>query len=232
MGIVTLISVVAGLADLVGGWFTIAFALSQDRINQLMALGVGFFLGSALLTMLPAAIAASANGAKYVTLGYLGLYVARQLFQGSQCMHSRVESLKAAVMGLLLHSFFDGAALGAAVRVGGRFGMAAMLAIVLHKLPEGFGIAALALSATHSRRLALLTAAAVGCATVAGAWAALLWATATSASQEVLLGLAAGGFLFVGATDMVPALHQEGGDSWLLVLGVVLAYLLTAFHLH
>lgn len=226
---VTVMSLLAGLADLIGGWLTLMFAFSRTRMEQLMALGAGFLLGGALFTMLPAALAESAGGPFYVAVGFLGLYVIRQV--GSPASQAAggptAASAWAAFVGLLLHSFFDGAALGAAIQADQQLGLMAAVAIFLHKIPEGFSLAAVVLAATHSRRLAMMATGTVGLVTVLGAWTVTAWATVATVPHGAMLGLAAGSFLYVGSTEMLPPLLGKRHTVWLVLVGVLMLFLLT-----
>lgn len=216
----------AGLANVVGGWFTLTPAISRDRLQQAVALGAGFLLGGALLTMLPEAMHAR-GGPGYVAMGFLGLYAARRLFSTRRESGPAAESAWAATLGMALHSFMDGGALGATAQADPRAGTVAWLAVLLHKLPEGFGLAALVLSVSGSRKLAFLSTAAVGVATFAGAALAYSWAEAAQLPQGALLGLAAGSFLYVGSTEMLPSLPRRRELAWFVLAGATIVYLLS-----
>ncbi len=242
MAAVTVYSVIAGLAGVAGGWCTLLFALSRERVDQLTAMGAGVLLGSALFSMLPHAVQDEGGAIYAVMVGYLGLFAIRTLTTpgagapaGDDPRSGRrhgtapgPEAAWAAAAGLLVHSFIDGGALGVAVYADGRLGLVALLAMFLHKLPEGFSLAALMLAATGSRRTAGAAVALLGLATVAGAWSALLWARAAALPHGALIGLAAGSFLYVGATDMTPALVRKRHVAWLVPVGTALVYVLAA----
>jgi zinc transporter ZupT len=102
----------------------------------------------------------------------------------------------------------------------------AFLAVFLHKLPEGFSLAALVVAATGSKKLGMAATWAVGLATMLGALAAYLWAAATRIPQGALMGLAAGSFLYVATTDMLPSLPRRRINTWLVLVGAALVYLL------
>lgn len=224
---VTLVSLAAALADLVGGLFTLRFSLLRGEMEQLMALGAGFLLGSALLSMLPAA-AHAPGGPVTITLGFAAFLLLRMLSArvGPSRLALGAESAWAVFTGMLLHSLVEGVALGLAVQAGGQIGWLALLAIALHKLPEGFSLATVVLSATESARLALLAVVTIGAATVLGGWGALLWSQIALLSHGAVLGVAAGSFLYVGATEMLPHVIRKGGSVWLVLAGILLVYLL------
>jgi len=226
-----LMSVLAGMANVLGGWFTLSPLFSRSRMEQLVALGAGFLLGGALLTMLPGALMATSRAPVYVALGYLGLFAARRLAGGGARARKEpgasLEAAWAATGAMALHSFFDGAAMGTAFGADGRLGAMAFLAVFLHKLPEGFSLAALVISATGSRRLGMAATWAVGLVTMLGAVLAFSWAEVVRLPQGALMGVAAGSFLYVGTTDMLPSVPRKHINTWLVLVGVALVYLLT-----
>jgi len=223
-----LMSVLAGMANVVGGWFTLSPLFSRSHMEQLVALGAGFLLGGALLTMLPGALMLTHQAPLFVALGYLGIFAARRLSASSGGKHgASLEAAWAATGAMALHSFFDGAALGTAMGADGRLGIMAFLAVFLHKLPEGFSLAALVMTATGSRRLGMAATWAVGAVTMLGAVLAFSWAEVVRLPQGALMGVAAGSFLYVGTTDMLPSVPKKGINTWLVLVGVALVYLLT-----
>lgn len=229
MGSATLFSLVAGLAGIFGGGITLLFTLSKERMADLLAVGAGFLLGSAFFTLLPGAFHDSPHGPLYVAIGYFGLLAFQHLGNRAQeaMFGPSRASVLAAVAGLMLHSLFDGAALGAAAHVGDRAGLLALLALALHKVPEGFTLATLVLAETRSRLTALAATGLMGAATVLGIVAAMVWAEAAHIEHGALLGVAAGSFLFVGSTDMMPKLAHNGRTIYLVAVGVAMVYLLT-----
>jgi zinc transporter ZupT len=246
VGSIGWVALLTGAADLFGGWLTLALAPSRERVEQFTALGAGFLLGGALLTMLPEALTAE-GGALYVTAGYLGLFALRRLLapatqETGACaggadagsLHTgTVAAVWAALMGMGIHSFLDGAALGTAMQADARLGWVAGLAVIAHKVPEGFTLSAMTMAATRSRRLALMAAGALGLAAVLGALLAFGWAGMLPIPHSALLGIAAGSFLYVGSADMLPTVGRQGGGVWLVLLGATLVgWLFGAGHRH
>lgn len=225
MGALGVFAVVAGLATVAGG--TMTLLISRERMAEVAALGAGLLLGSALLSMLPEALREGGPRAPLmVAVGYFGMYLLRHVWRpNKEGVH--MGSAIAATAGLLLHSLFDGAAMTIAMYADPRLGLATFLAIALHKLPEGFSIASIVLAATDSPRAAIAATGAVGLATLTGAWLPVLWQQGGLVPPQTLLGLAAGSFLYVGASDLVPAFGARGGRSaWLVLVGAALIFLL------
>lgn|GEM_PF-2063387 len=226
---VTLVSLVAALTDMVGGWLTLRLESAQAEMERLMAISTGFVLGTALLLMLPRAMQDS-SGAVMTAAGFVGLLLFRSI--GVRLTNRRSglggEAAWAVLLAMAMHGLVEGVALGLAVQAGGRIGLLALLGIMLHKLPEGFSVATVFLSAGHSGNRAMKAATAVGLATVLGGWAALLGAGGALFPQGAVLGVAAGSFLYVGSTEMLPHLLRRGGPVWLVLVGLMLVMLLVS----
>src|SRR4029077_2918978 len=74
----------------------------------------------------------------------------------------------AALLGLVIHTFFDGVAIASGLLVSAWLGGVIFTAVFLHKLPEGFTVASLMLASGQSRRVAFVSSAILGGATLAG----------------------------------------------------------------
>lgn len=228
---VTLASLVAALADVVGGWLTLRLAALRGELEYLTALGAGILLGSALFLLLPPALAVP-GGPGLVALGFGAFLLLRALTHPGS---SGEEGLGAGSAwgifgGILLHSLIEGFAIALAVQVGGRAGLVALAAMSLHKVSEGFSLAAVVLSASRSPRLSLLSVVLVGMATVVGGWAALLGSQLSLLPGGAVLAVAAGSFLYVGAAELLPHVLHRGGSMWFVLTGMLLVYLLGGEH--
>jgi ZIP family zinc transporter/zinc and cadmium transporter len=124
----------------------------------------------------------------------------------------------------VIHTFFDGVAIASGVLVSAWLGAVIFIAVFLHKLPEGFTVASLMLASGQSRRVALLSSAVLGGATLLGV--GLMYVL----RGEVALALpfSAGVTIYVAASDLVPEVNREpsAGLPVLVFLGVLLMLLL------
>ena len=89
--------------------------------------------------------------------------------------------------------------------VSGWLGSIIFLAIVLHKIPEGFTVASLMLASGQSRRIGLYASIWLGVATVAG----VLLMGILHTQIGYALPISAGVTLYVAATDLVPEVNRE-----------------------
>lgn len=210
-------AVVAACGNVLGGVAAARGARSGLRlISGLVAFGAGFMLSVAFLEMVPEALGRGGSGAAlYLLLGYLLVHLtqhtATQHFHFGEETHdvSRAAGL-AGLIGLLLHTFFDGVAIASGFAVSHELGVLLFLAILLHKLPEGVTVSSLQLAGGGGPRAGIASAALLGLATVVGVlvtdWVAFLAAHG--------LALSAGVTIYVAASNLVP--EFQGKVGWRL----------------
>ncbi len=135
------------------------------------------------------------------------------------------------VIGLVIHTFFDGIAIASGFLVSNWLGWIIFIAIFLHKIPEGFTVASVMLASGQSRRIAWGASALLGAATFAGVLTMAIF------RREVNLGLplSAGVTIYVAASDLIPEVNREPGVkmAFVVFLGVALMFLLDHLaHVH
>src|SRR5213592_4470920 len=143
-------------------------------IEHFVAFGAGFMLAVAIVELLPAALSRSGAIAPALVLaGYLAVHLTQHTvtphFHFGEETHP-VSSVAgtSALVGLLLHTFFDGVAIASAFLVRPELGIMVFVAILLHKLPEGVTISSLMLAGGRSGGRAVGAAALLGIATLLG----------------------------------------------------------------
>jgi ZIP family zinc transporter/zinc and cadmium transporter len=253
LGLILLLGSLAACSNLLGG----ALALLRPRMSGRnlaggLAFSGGFLLAVALLHILPECVSLEPRAPLLIVAGYFFVYLAEQLFAGHahhslyeshgahpligahQCREEqipiRLVAALSAAAGLLLHSFFDGAAIAAALAARASTGWLTFLAVLLHKVPEGFSLAAIMLSSSGSSRTAAVLAAALGLASFAGTASTAFAAHAVAGLEGIVLSVAAGMFLHIAATDLLPASAQTRGIKTMVmtVAGAVSVIALSA----
>ena len=118
-----------------------------EFIEALIAFGAGFMLAVVLVGVLPEVFHGGAVlPGVFVFAGYFGVHLSQHVF--TQHFHYGVETHRvaakagfSALVGLSIHSLFDGVAIAAGLLVSPQLGVLLFLAVFLHKLPEGVTIA-------------------------------------------------------------------------------------------
>jgi ZIP family zinc transporter/zinc and cadmium transporter len=217
-----LLAVVAACAAVAGGVMVTSRGWAQSTLRYFIAGGAGFMLGAVFLEMLPESIVLSQNALAWVLGGY---------HFGEETHHEEMEHRSAAVsalLGLLVHTFFDGVAIGAGFGVSARTGSLVFLAVLLHKIPDGFTVASIAITSGFSRRVALGTSVLLGVSTVTGVLAVVL-----IGQPSYALAISAGTTLYVAASDLMPEVNRDPGVKLaLLVFAGVGLFLLAGELVH
>jgi len=212
-----LYALVAAAGNVLGALAVTRRAVRELRVIELLvAFGAGFMLSVAIVELLPAALARSGNVAPgLVLLGYLAVHFTQHTvtphFHFGEETHP-VSSVAgtSALVGLLLHTFFDGVAIASAFLVRPELGIMVFIAIFLHKLPEGVTISSLMLAGGRSGNRAVGAAALLGLATLLG----VLLTQEMGFLIQHGLALSAGVTIYVAASNLVP--EFQGKKGWKL----------------
>jgi zinc transporter ZupT len=211
-------AITAALGNVVGAWVVVRHLRRGLRlIDACLAFGAGFMLAVTVLGMLPEVFREAPSAALYVLLGYFAVHLAQHVFTphfhfGEETHRLSPSAGHSALLGLTLHTFFDGVAIASGFLVSNRLGILLFLAVLLHKLPEGVTIASVMVAGGQSRARAVGGAAVLGGATVLGV---LLTEQVASLAQHGL-AISAGVTLYVAASNLVPEFQAKRG--WLTAL--------------
>jgi zinc and cadmium transporter len=210
-------ALVAALGNVVGALaVTRRAALGLQVIEHFVAFGAGFMLAVAMVEILPEAFARSGAAAPALVLGgYLAVHLTQHTVTphfhfGEETHAVRRLAGTSALVGLLLHTFFDGVAIASAFLVRPALGVMVFIAILLHKLPEGVTISSLYLAVGRTRGQAVGAAGLLGMATLAG----VLVTDQASFLVHHGLALSAGVTIYVAASNLVP--EFQGKPGWRL----------------
>ena len=108
-----------------------------------------------------------------------------------------------------LHNFIDGLIIGASYIVSVPVGIATTIAVVLHEIPQEIGDFGVLIHAGFSKGKALALNFLSAVAAILGAVVALWLSGAVEGLEMVLIPLAAGGFIYIAGSDLIPELHKE-----------------------
>jgi zinc transporter ZupT len=193
--------------------FTVYFHREdKSRLRWMISFGAGVLLGAAFLHMLPHAFEHSPEAAPWwVLTGFLVFYLLEVTTFSHACEEGDCDTHAlglAACVGLGIHNFSNGVALGVGAAVPG-IGFAVLMATVAHKAPEFLALSSLLLSGHRSKRKAFWLSAAVASAVPVGAIVSNWFVTKAGPSVlDASLAFSAGMFLHIAATDLAPEIHH------------------------
>ena len=235
---IILYSAIAGLSTLLGIALVI---INEERVvrysHYVNSFAAGLILGVAFFHLFPESLELSENALLYIFLGFLVFY----LLENVMVLHSGSEihfkgkrnpqHTKGMVMfsGLFFHSLLDGIIIGVGFEIDPRVGLLTSLGIIMHEVPEGVTSFSLLMSSI-ARKTALKMSIAVALATPLEALSSLAFIGGLSESTVgLLLAMAGGSFLYIGASDLIPETHEEKGvaNAGFLLLGILFLFSLS-----
>jgi zinc and cadmium transporter len=235
-----LLGLTAAAANVFGGAIIVQRNWERRYLRYFVALGAGFMLATAILEIFPASLELRGKSAAFLVLvGYLIIHFCEHTvtphFHFGEETHQDefVQGHKgySVLIGLIIHTFFDGIAIASGFIVSNWLGWIIFLAVFLHKIPEGFTVASVMLASGRSRGTAWGASVVLGGATLAGVLTMALFRHHVGAG----LPLSAGVTIYVAASDLIPEVNKEPGArmALLVFVGVGLVFLLDHFvHLH
>lgn len=206
----------------------------------LVSFATGAMLGIVFFHLLPEVMESSDPhiGSVLILLGVLLAFCIEKFIHWHHCHivdhHDEEEGQHTHPMGSLIvigdgiHNFIDGMLIASAFMVSIPLGIVTAIGIILHEVPQELSDIALLLHSGFSRGRAILWNTLSSCAAILGAVVAIVFAQWAEGIEFILLPIAAGNFLYIATTDLIPELHKETRltkslqQLALLVLGIAL----------
>jgi len=222
LGLAVGLSIIGSFAGLI---LASSLFLFPDRVRVrlvpwLVSYAVGTLLGASLLHLVPEALEQLPAPAVLGSLlaGILTFFVLEKLVIWRHChetdecaVHKSAASL--VIIGDAVHTFVDGAIIGAAVLTSLPLGVSTAIAAAAHEIPQELGDFAILLNAGYTRRRALLLNIMSATTGVLGAIVVYFAVGSLPTLLPYVIAFAAGSFLYVAMADLIPDLHRGGrGD--------------------
>ena len=212
----------------------------------LLSFSAGSILGAAYLDLLPEAVEFVGEEqisivALYITLGFLGFFfLERFLYWYHGHVHgyeSEVEEKMTVkkfvylnVIGDGIHNLIDGMIIAASFFITVPVGLATTVAVIFHELPQEIGDFGILVYGGFTRYKALLFNFLSALTAVVGVLISNYFSTNIENFVGFLVALAAGGFIYLAASELIPEIQKEEniGKSMiqfvLFILGIVLIW--------
>lgn len=200
----------------------IAFiSIGERKLNQLIfamvGLAVGSLFGDAFIHLLPRAFEEFSNKRSASLAILAGIFAFFVLEKFLLWRHQHVLEPGGAIhpvgyMNLIadgLHNFIDGVIIGASYLVHYQVGVATTLAVIFHEIPHELGNFFVLLYAGFSKTRALFFNFLSALAAILGTVVALAIGSEMQGFAQTMLPLAAGGFIYIAGSDLVPELNKQ-----------------------
>jgi zinc and cadmium transporter len=239
--IYTLISVIiVSLISLIG---VITLIFKKDFLKKflfiLVALAAGAFLGAAFLDLIPELLEQGFDTTRIfliVIAGFILFFIIEKFIHWHHCKTDDCEQHHSftymSLVGDGFHNFVDGAIIAAAYLADIRVGIITTIVIAIHEIPQEIGDFGVLIHGGFSVKKALTFNFLTASLAIIGGIAGFLFLSAFESIQLYLVAIAAGGFLYVGAADLIPELHKETNikkalpQILFIIIGVVLIFIL------
>lgn len=230
----SLVSVfVVSLISLIG---ILTLSINTKKLRKfliyMVSFSAGALLGDAFIHLLPEAVEEfgfGINTSLYVLSGILVFFVSEKIIKWRHChMHYHDDHVHSfAVMNLIgdgFHNFIDGLIIAASYLVSIPVGIASTLAVAFHEIPQEIGDFGVLLHGGYTKKKALFFNFLTALTAVLGAIVALLLGNYFENITMFLIPFAAGGFIYIAGTDLIPELHREVKvrKSFLQLLSIIL----------
>lgn len=243
MSLVLINSLIAGFAvsliSLVGVFgFTMNDKLLKKVSLFFVAFSTGALLGGAFFHLLPEATKGGNDIKAYVYLivGITIFYFLERILKWHHC-HSSEEKCDdhlftyMSLIGDSIHNFIDGLVIVSAFSVSFEVGLATTIAVISHEIPQEFSDFGVLIHGGFSRTKALIWNFISALIAMVGVFIGYLLVDNVKDISLFLLPFAAGGFIYVSMSDLIPELHKEESLKksvayfMIFIVGLIFMYL-------
>lgn len=239
---------VVGLISITGIFF---LSLKSNRLQSivfiLVSLAVGALLGNVFFHLIPESFESIENEAVIALLvlsGILVFFVMEKFLHwhhGHDVEHIGQHPKSYGYISLLadsLHNFTDGILIAAGWLTGPEIGMATTLSVIIHEIPQEISDFGILIHAGFTSKKALWLNFYAALTAVLGTVATLIAGETIESFSVYVLPLAAGGFIYLAGTDLMPELNKEKSkfnsliQLVMILAGLALMYFVSGSHSH
>jgi zinc and cadmium transporter len=223
-------------------WLAVLFLFFRKKTLSkillfLVSFSAGAMIGGAFLHLLPEASEKVSRNSLYfmVLVSFAFFFFLEKLFHWRHCHDGNCKVHSFGYMNLLgdgFHNFIDGLVIAAAFLIDLKLGVVTTLIIALHEIPQEIGDFGVLVYAGFKKKTALIVNYLVALSVVLGGVAGYFASFAIHGIIPYLLPFAAGGFIYIAASDLIPEIKKEArlnrsiASFLVFVLGIALMVIL------
>jgi len=195
-------------------FFVIKKKLTEKILLFLVALSAGTLMGGAFIHLMPEASEQLPSTVLFslVLASFILFFLIEKLLHWRHCHKEVCPVHTFGYMNLIgdsIHNFIDGLIIAATFLIDVRLGVATSLAIAFHEIPQEIGDFGVLLYAGFKKAKALILNFSVALTAVAGALVGYFLSFSLGNLTMYLLPIAAGGFLYISTSDLIPEIRKE-----------------------
>ncbi|MFA7193447.1 MAG: ZIP family metal transporter [Candidatus Paceibacterota bacterium] len=218
----SLISVlIISLISLIG-IFSLSVKESTIRkyVFVFVSLALGALLGDAFIHLIPEAIEETGDLNKVSLFVIIGIFIFFILEKFLHWHHHQTDSekhIKPVGKMILIsdgfHNFIDGVIIGASYLISVEVGIATTIAVLLHEIPQEIGDYGVLIHAGYTKSRALFLNFVSALISIVGVISVFLIGDTLEGILVWFLPIAAGGFIYIALSDLIPELHDHAEDK-------------------
>ncbi len=209
-------TIIVSLIAFVG---VVTLAIKDKLLNKILLLLVGFsagaLMGGAFLHLIPESAEGSSliSVGLFVLVGFASFFIIERFLYWHHCHKTgKCEVHMFTYMNLMgdaIHNFIDGLIIAASFVVSIPLGIATTIAVIAHEIPQELGDFGVLVYGGFSKLKALFFNFLTELTAILGAIIGFFLSSSLEGFIPFLLPFAAGGFIYIAASDLVPELHKE-----------------------
>ncbi|MCP8307549.1 MAG: ZIP family metal transporter [archaeon] len=207
-------TLIVSLISLIGVLF---LSLNDKLFNKLLlvliAFASGALLGAAFLDLLPESLASGSEEVFiFVLLGIILFFVIEKFLRWRHCHNGKCDIHAFTYLNLIgdgIHNWIDGMIITASFLTSIELGVVTTFAIVAHEVPQEIGDFGILVYGGFKKTKALFYNFISALTAILGAVFTYYFIQHIENFAALLLPLAAGGFIYIAATDLLPELHKR-----------------------
>ncbi len=219
-----LYSLIAGLLSLIGAALLLwRRSFSPKLLTGLLSFAAGTFLSAVFFEMLPEAIEAVTKPHSvfmFVLAGFVSFFVLERLsmrFLIASSKHAHADHTESLPLLMIIsdsiHNFIDGIVLALTYLTNPALALPTALAIATHEIPQEIGDAVVFLKLGWAKKRIIMLNVYQSLLTVPGVIIGFWFGSIFASTLPYLLAVAAGIFLYIAASDLIPEIHHSTGHK-------------------
>jgi zinc and cadmium transporter len=198
------------------GIFTLALKdkLLDKIVLLLVSLSAGALMGGAFLHLLPESVELS-EGLDvfiFVLVGFALFFLIEKVLHWRHCHKGECQVHTFTYMNLIgdsIHNFIDGLIMATSFVISIPLGMTTTMAIALHEIPQEIGDFGVLIYGGFTKKKALVLNFLTALTAVLGGLIGFFISNMVENVKLFILPFAAGGFLYIAASDLIPEIRKE-----------------------
>ena len=220
----------------------ISLALSDKILKKiiiyLVAFSAGGLMGGAFFHLIPESLESFQDSSLlfiYVLIGFSIFFILEKVLRWHHCHEPECKAHKHLgwinLIGDGVHNLIDGIIVFAAYMVGPELGIPVTISIIFHEVPQELGDFGVLIYSGFSKSRALLYNFISALFAVLGVFVGYFLIQLGMCHTCYLLPIAAGGFIYISASDLIPEIHKQENNLAAIISFVIFLIALIMMYL-